>query len=428
MSGRKLLSSELSRRAVMAGVAGAGALLAATAKSATTSKNAVEGAPQVKITAIESFDIQLPRTSGNKAFLPTYRGMTAGRNNVVKISTDAGVAGYSFLGATLHEASAAAAFLVGKNLFAVEAYLDGGLLNWPSVEEAMWDAIGRIAGQPLSRLLGGASLETMPVYLTYVWPVPEDQVPAKAQADQASLVRQAGFKAMKIQMMRTNYQHDVEAAAQMLAAGGPGFHVMVDRTAGAKGLWTYEQALLAAKALAAAGVYWLEEPLARDDYDGPARLRRDVPDLIITGGEGWRGLQAFRKGLEHGTYGIMQPELRTCAGPLTMRKIGALCEAWDIPIAPHAATGLALAGRLQVSAAMGSVIQEIGVLEPGAFPWDVWDAYRPIFHGETPFTFKEGAVLVPQYPGLGLNVDEKALQKYRVAGFERRGAPGISPS
>jgi len=115
------LTSELSRRAIMAGAAGAGALLAAPAKSATTSKNAVEGAPQVKITAIESFDIQLPRSSGNKVFLPTYRGMTAGRNNVVKISTDAGVAGYSFLGATLHEVSIAAAFLVGKNLFAVEA-------------------------------------------------------------------------------------------------------------------------------------------------------------------------------------------------------------------------------------------------------------------------------------------------------------------
>ena len=119
--------------------------------------------------------------------------------------------------------------------------------------------------------------------------------------------------------------------------------------------------------------------------------------------------------------------MRTCAGPLTMRKIGAMCEAWDIPIAPHAATGLALAGRLQVSAAMGSLIQEIGVLEPGAFPWDVWDAYRPIFHGAPPFSFQDGAIVVPQHPGLGLNVDEKALEKYRVPGFERRGAIGISP-
>lgn len=423
------MASEPSRRAIMAGAAGTGALLAAraAAKPYAAGKNTPLGSAEIKITNIESFDIQLPQTQGSNAFLPTYRGMTPGRNNVVKISTDAGVAGYSFLGATLHEVPNAAALLVGKNLFAVDAYLPRGLLNWPAVEEAMWDAIGRAAGQPLCRLLGGAKLETMPVYLTYVWPVPEDQVPPKAQADQARLVREAGFKAMKIQMMRTDYRQDVEATAQMLAAGGSGFRVMVDRTAGAKGLWTYDQALSAARALAAAGVYWLEEPLARDDYDGPARLRQEVPGLIITGGEGWKGLASFRKSLEHGTYGILQPEMRTCAGPLTMRKIGAMCEAWDIPIAPHAATGLALAGRLQVSAAMGSLIQEIGVLEPGAFPWDVWDAYRPIFHGASPFSFQDGAIVVPQHAGLGLNVDEKALEKYRVPGFERRGEPGISP-
>jgi L-alanine-DL-glutamate epimerase-like enolase superfamily enzyme len=319
------MTSEPSRRAIMAGAAGGGALFAAAAAKPYVGRISGVESPEIKITRIESFDIQLPETRDGKAFLPTYRGMTAGRNNVVKISTDAGATGYSFLGATLHEVRNAAALLVGKSLFAVDAYLPNALLSWPAVEEAMWDAIGRAAGQPLCRLLGGAKLETMPVYLTYVWPVPEDQVPAKAQADQARLVRQAGFKAMKIQMMRTNYQQDVEAAAHMLVAGGPEFRVMVDRTAGAKGLWTFNQALSAAKLLAAAGVYWLEEPLSRDDYEDPARLRQELPDLIITGGEGWKGLSAFRKSLEHGTYGILQPEMRTCAGPLTMRKIGAMC-------------------------------------------------------------------------------------------------------
>ncbi len=420
---------KLNRRNLVIGSAGLLLTAVQAARAATARvRDLQEGAGPVRITAIESFDIQLPKTQGARRFVPTYRNMTVGRNNVVKVSTNMGVAGYSFLGAALDDVSRASALLVGKNLFAVDLHLKNGLLNWPSVEEAMWDAIGRIAGQPVCRLLGGASLDTMPVYFTYVWPVPEDQVPAKAQADQASLVRQAGFKAMKIQMMRTDYRGDVEAAAAILAAGGSGFRVMVDRTAGARGLWTYDQALSAARALAQAGVYWLEEPLARDDYDGPARLRREVPDILITGGEGWHGLGPYRESLERGTYGVLQPEMRTCAGPLTMRKIGAMCEAWNLPIAPHAATGLALAGRLQVSAAMGSLIQEIGVLEPGAFPWDVWDAYRPIFHDEAPFAFKDGAIMVPQYPGLGLNIDEKALEKYRVPGFERRNTRGLSPT
>jgi L-alanine-DL-glutamate epimerase-like enolase superfamily enzyme len=417
------------RRQILAGTAGMVLAASQAARAATAGvRDLGAAAGPVTITAIESFDIQLPQKQGARTFVPTYRNMTAGRNNVVKISTNAGTTGYSFLGAAANDVARARALLVGQDLFAIERHLKNGLLDWPSVEEAMWDTIGRIAGQPLCRLLGGANLDIMPVYFTYVWPIPQDEVLPKAQGDQAGLVRQAGFKAMKIQMMRTDYRIDVEATRQMLAAGGPGFKAMVDRTAGAKGLWTYDQALAAAKALAEAGVYWLEEPLARDDYDGPARLRRDVPNFLITGGEGWRGLGPFREGLQRGTYAIMQPEMRTCAGPLTMRKIGAMCDAWNVPIAPHAATGLALAGRLQVSAAMGSLIQEIGVLEPGSFPWDVWDAYRPILHGQTPFAFRDGAVVVPQHPGLGLAVDEKALEKYRVAGFERRGTQGISPT
>jgi D-galactarolactone cycloisomerase len=371
----------------------------------------------VHITAIDTFDIQVPGAAGAP---PSYRGLTPGRNNVLQVTTDAGVRGFSFLGTGSEEVAAAAPRLTGANLFAVEAHLKNGLLDWPAVEEAMWDAIGKLAGQPLCRLMGGGALQTLPVYFTYVWGGKEDDVSPKAQAAQAARLRAVGFRAMKIQAMRSDYRGDAEAVREMLAAGGPGFRVMVDRTAGAVGLWSYDQALTAARALQEAGCYWLEEPLARDDLDGPARLCREL-DMLVTGGEGWKGLEEFRKGLEHRTYDIMQPEMRQCAGPLTMRKIGALCQAFGVPIAPHAATGLALAGRLQISAAMGSVYQEIGTLAPDTFASDVWAPYAAIFDGEQPFTFRDGEIAVPQYPGLGLNVDEGALAKFRVTGFETRG-------
>jgi len=342
---------------------------------------------------------------------------------VVKLTTSTGVTGYSFLGAAAGEAEAAHGLLTGADLFAVDAHVKRGL--GPAAEEAVWDAIGRITGQPLCRLMGGASIARVPVYLTYVWPVPEDQVPPREQGLQAARLRALGFKAMKIQIMRTDYHGDVEAVREILAQGGPGFRAMMDRTAGARGLWTYGQSLEIARALQSAGCYWLEEPLARDDYEGPARLCREV-NMLITGGEGWHGLEPFLKGLQAKTYDIMQPEMRVCAGPLTMHKIGALCEAYGVPIAPHAATGLALAGRLQVSAAMGSVYQEVGTFQPDTLPSDVNAPYLPILHGEQPFMFEDGEAMVPQYPGLGLNVDEKALEKFRVAGFERRGIKGIT--
>jgi len=415
------MAAKPDRRAILAG-----ASLAALAGTAQAAMGAVQAlgkaAGPVTVTGVESFDIQMPAPRGGK-FVPAYLGLTPGRNNVIKVTTSAGVSGYSFLGAVPGEAEAARGLLTGADLFAVDGQVKRGL--GPAVEEAVWDAIGRIAGEPLCRLMGGARIERVPVYLTYVWPVPEDQVPPRDQGLQAGKLRALGFKAMKIQIMRTDYHGDVEAVREMLAQGGPGFRAMVDRTAGARGLWTYEQSLEIARALQTAGCYWLEEPLARDDFEGPARLCREV-DMLVTGGEAWQGLAPFVKGLQAKTYDIMQPEMRVCAGPLTMRKIGALCEGFGVPIAPHAATGLALAGRLQVSAAMGSVYQEVGTFQPDTLPSDVNAPYLPILHGEQPFRFENGEAVVPQFPGLGLNVDEKALEKFRVAGFERRGTKGIA--
>jgi L-alanine-DL-glutamate epimerase-like enolase superfamily enzyme len=415
------------RRAALTGASAA--MLAAldstnsAARAATAAVTELgKAAGPVTITGVETFDIQVPQPPGRNQTQLTMRGGTPGRANVTRVKTSAGLNGYSFMGNTPEEVAAAGPVLSGQNLFAVDALLPRGLAGWPSIEEAMWDAIGRVAGQPLCRLMGGAKLDTMPVYFTYVWPgaANQEQVTPAQQAEQAKLVRQAGFKAMKIRIFRRDTMVDVEAVAAIIAAGGPGFRCMVDRTATSPGLWTYDQALAAAHALGKVGCYWLEEPLARDDFEGPARLRKEAPEIIITGGEGWKGLAPFRKGLEMGTYAIMQPEMRTCAGPLTMRKIGALCEAFNTPIAPHASSGLALAGRLQVSAAMGSLIQEIGVLSPPNLPDDVSAPFLPILHGEQPYKWRDGEAIVPQYPGLGLNIDEQAVDKFRVAGFERR--------
>ena len=68
------------------------------------------------------------------------------------------------------------------------------LISWTAVEEAMWDAIGKISGQPVSRLLG-AKTSSLPVYFTYVWPgdPTQDHVPFKEQAAQALRLKNAGF-------------------------------------------------------------------------------------------------------------------------------------------------------------------------------------------------------------------------------------------
>lgn len=418
----------LDRRAALAAMAGSAAMVAAAQPASAMSAAVRAGASAtkgLKIASIETFDVHIPQPASILSKPQPHRGGTRGRINVVRVTTNGGITGYSFLVSSTGDVAAANIALAGQDLLAVDAHLQRGLGKWPAIEEAIWDAIGKTLKQPVSQLLGGIGLARLPVYLTYVWPGPADALDPQLQIRHAAVIRNAGFKAMKIQMFRTDSQRDADTCAAMLASVDAGFRVMVDRTAVARGLWSFEQGLMAAQALQKAGVYWLEEPFARDDYDSPARLREMV-DILITGGEGWGGTEPFKRALTRGTFDIVQPELRTVAGIAMMRRIGVLADAWNVPVAPHAAVGLAIAGRVQSSAALGAVYQEIGPFTPTYLPDDVCAPFLPILHGVQPFMFEDGEMVVPQSPGLGLNVDDAALNRFRVSGYERVG-PGTGP-
>ena len=159
---------------------------------------------------------------------------------------------------------------------------------------------------------------------------------------------------------------------------------------------------------------WLEEPFARDDFEGPERLAREM-DILITGGEGFRGLDAYRECMMHDTYDIIQPDLRTVGGLLTMRKVAALCEAYHKPCIGHGAFGLAVAGRIQAHAAWGAPLEELALATPPPLlPQEQWAPASKILHGKELYTFRNGELLIPQGPGLGLDLDEEAVEHYRV--------------
>ena len=97
------------------------------------------------------------------------------RFTVVRVETDAGVRGYSFAGPPSPRALAEVrTLLVGQDLFAIERHLRHGLIRWGGVEHALWDAIGKIAGQPVYKLLGGTS-DRVKAYVTCVWKGKLDQ-------------------------------------------------------------------------------------------------------------------------------------------------------------------------------------------------------------------------------------------------------------
>ncbi len=381
----------------------------------------------VRIRTIETFNIQMPAT-------PTeIEAGVMNRAVVTRVITESGVRGYSFGGPGdggfrpggrgSAPAAPAGTFpqirdaLVGADLFAVEEHLKKGLLHWGGIEEAIWDAIGKVAGQPVCRLLGG-SKTSIPVYITAVWrgPMDQSQVPIKDQATYARRLKDAGFTGFKMRIFRPNFMDDVESCAGVIAACGPapGFKTMVDRTAHIPGkVWDYPTALAAAQALQNVGVYWLEEPFARDDFESAARLAREV-DILVTGGEGFRGLDAFREALVHQTYDILQPDLRNAGGLLITRKVAALCEAFHKPCIGHGSYGLGVIGRVQAHAAWGAPLEELALATPPLLPQEQWAPASKILHSEELFSFRNGEIQVPQAPGLGLELDEQAIEHYKV--------------
>jgi D-galactarolactone cycloisomerase len=403
----------------------------------------------VRIKAIENFIIQIPATSTE------VQAGVMSRMGVTRVVTESGVRGYSFSGAGYRggrgggggrggagatpvsavEAARVGApggpplpnpipfaqmrdLLIGADLFAIEQHLQRGLIYEGVLEEALWDTIGKVVGQPVYRLLGG-SKTSFPVYVTAVWQgnIDQSQVPIKDQAVYARRLKDAGFTGFKMRIFRPNFMDDVESCAGIIAACGPapGFKLMVDRTAHNPGwVWDYPTGLAAAKALQKVGVYWLEEPFARDDFEGPARLCHEMDPLIITGGEGWKGLDPFREGLVHDTYDIFQPDLDTCGGLLTIRKIAALCEAFHKPCIGHGAFGLNMAGRIQAHAAWGAPLEEMALATPPLLPQEQWAPALKILNQKELYTFRNGEIQVPQGPGMGLDLNEDAIEHYKV--------------
>ncbi len=383
----------------------AGALLAPVEALAASVK-------PVRIRDVDLFSVSIP-ARGSKRPAGVVDSFS-----VAKIVTDAGVTGYSFAGPSRADLPKIKQVLLGQDLFAVQRHLQNGLLEWGGVEHAVWDAIGKIAGQPVYRLLGGAK-DRAKAYLTCVWHGKPDQsdVSYGEQAAMAARLQKAGFLGMKIRAWRPNPLDDAEACREIRSAVGPNFAILFDRTAHApqsegQKIWDYKTGLAVARALERHGAYWLEEPFARDDYQSPARLAAEV-NLRIAGGEGYQGLEPFRECLRHKSYDVLNPEGRRCGGIYTCVKIAAMAEAFGVPCVLHGAQSLSVAGALQASLAIGAEWQEFILFAAPLMPHDHWEPGLDLLRDRGFYRFENGDIVAPEVPGIGLDVDEEALGRFR---------------
>ena len=190
---------------------------------------------------------------------------------------------------------------------------------------------------------------------------------------------------------------------------------MIDRTAQYSGwVWDYETALRTARGFEKYQAFWLEEPFERGETSNSARLSAEV-DIPITGGEGDHGLEVFAKYLANNVFDIVQPDASNCGGILMTRKIGGMAQAFNKRCILHGHHSLSLAGPLQVSGSFPNCSHmELVYNLPPWTPQEMWAPALPLVHGEEPYRFENGDILIPTRPGLGLSIDEDAINEYRI--------------
>jgi L-rhamnonate dehydratase len=379
----------------------------------------------VKITDVEVMVLEGPelyRAPEGAAEAPGVRHLC-----LVKVSTDAGLVGWADVETQPHVAKAVVEapvsgsgmfeglreLAVGEDPFEVERLWDklyrgsiyygrrGAAIQAISgIDIACWDLMGKATGRPIYQLLGAGYRDRVRAYASTLF-----RSTPEAMAEAARDYVSRGFTAVKFGwgVFGQDPGRDVELVAAARAAVGDDVELMVD--AGWLVRRTPKEAAAMVRRLEPYRPYWIEEPLAPDDYDGYRALAEAVATPIAAG-EQEATLWGFDTLIHRGGVDILQPDLSRCGGFTVARKIADLAELRNVAVCPHAwLSDLLTAASLHLNAYLKrSLFLEFNV---SAGPM-VRDLCRE------PIRLEDGWIPVPQGPGLGVEVNEETIARYRV--------------
>jgi L-alanine-DL-glutamate epimerase-like enolase superfamily enzyme len=200
------------------------------------------------------------------------------------------------------------------------------------VDIALWDALGKAAGQPVFKLLGGRTKERIPCYYSKLY-----RTDLKAMQDEAQRYLDQGFRAFKMRFgygpahLQAGVVENLKSVAAVREVIGYETDLMLECYMG----WTLEYAKRMLPKLAKYQPRWLEEPVIADDIDGYAELNA-MNIIPISGGEHEFSLYGFKQLLDRRAVSVVQYDTNRVGGITMAHKINALCEAYSVPVIPHA--------------------------------------------------------------------------------------------
>jgi D-arabinonate dehydratase len=370
----------------------------------------------MKITDVQSAVVSIPLHKPT-AFATTV--VTAREYVVAWVQTDEGLRGLGFTvggryageGHLIHTAIQhnLKQLIIGENPFAVERLWQrmfqttllmgrrGAVMRAISaLDIALWDIIGRVAGQPLYQLLGGYRDE-VPAYASggyYREGKDLDGLAAEMERYMAM-----GFTSTKMKIGRLDPQEDAERVRVARETLGSQVRLAVD----ANNAWSdAPSAIRAARLLEKYDIWWLEEPVMPDNLPASVQVAAAL-DIPVATGEVEATRWGFRELLERRAADILQPDATVAGGITEWMKIAHMAACWDIPVAPHWMANL----HVHLAAAVpNGLTVEFFVLEEDVLNFEriVREPLQPV----------NGMLHVPQRPGHGVELDDQALARYRI--------------
>jgi len=366
------------------------------------------------ITDVRAHHIRIPYDAGVASFRQGASAISALDMVLVEVSTDAGLTGWGDAfgyvspkttamaveemiapqarGLEVPDAEGIAAFMdrIQRNLHLFGRY---GITMFAisGLDIALWDLAGKIRGMPLHRLIGAAKRTRIPGYASLLRIGTPDAVAGECEA-----ALRRGYTAIKLHETTTPA---VFSARQAIGAGVP---LMVDMNCPLNG----EEAIAFAQACGPAALKWLEEPVwPPEDFATLAAVRaRGGVDLAA--GENACTVHQFRQMMQAGAVNFAQPSVTKVGGITEYLKIVALADAMGVRLGPHSPYyGPGLLATLHL----------LSLRDDDSFV-EIFYMNRPacLWRGRVD-TAIDGAVAVPEGPGLGYEPDPEVMARYRVS-------------
>jgi L-alanine-DL-glutamate epimerase-like enolase superfamily enzyme len=337
----------------------------------------------------------------------TYDETVSGTHVVLRLRTDDGIEGISFVsrlgGGTIRPLSlliaSAAEQVLGQdplNAEALYARLYRAGVGAPlsglearaasALDAAAWDIRGKALGQPVWRLMGGFR-NRIPVSAN--WGVQRRPDP-DTLARRAHALIERGFRALKFQVGALDRDAALSHTRLMREIVGTDVRLIVD----ANQQWTVKQAIEMGNALAEYDLFWIEDPVRAHDVAGLRQVKEALSTRICAG-EVYQNIPQFRRLLEENAADQVMIDLDL--GLTGFLKVAHLVEAYGLPVVNHLASEILAHGMAAVP--NGLIL--------GFYPWA-----QPLF--TNPAEIENGELVMPESPGLGLELDEDALRKFAI--------------